>query len=231
MVLVAITLVRPWGDGVPAGTPETRIPATHATVDEAAGRMGLFGRVPPEVLPAATARPALARDQIACTSGETRLVSLSRLGSWTVRTWMPAEPVVASDPLDPAVQPVALDSGAVLALGFCTGVVSDAGIGAGGTAGFAAGTEVVRAWTIVGAAASSLTIEPLGSGLPEPGVAVLYRPADRSAASPAWAPGRYVLCLGPRLVPVDGADPAVPGRAQRGAGTSRCVGVSVPGEH
>jgi hypothetical protein len=115
------------------------------------------------------------------------------MGSWTVRSWVPAQAVLADGPLDPRVQRLTLESPEVLAIGACSPSTVD-GSGAtvpGGPARF------VRAWRIDTGRAM-----PVGLRVrrPErlPSVATLYRPDDAvaTAASPAhWPRGVYVLQL------------------------------------
>ncbi len=185
--LVALTLLRPWGDGSPPVTATSR----GEPGGPALSRPAAVAAVPATPTPSPSPRRSLAPDQIACPAGGTQLVSLDRMGSWTVRTWVPAHPVVADGPLDPAVEDVALESPAVLGVGVCLspGVGDEAAVAA----------VVVRAWSFNGGRARAMAVQRVVSGPDEPGVAILYRPAAPSAAAvdgtPAWPPGRYALWL------------------------------------
>jgi len=185
-VLVCITILRPWGDSSGRAAPD------GTTADPAA--LDASTR-PAAVAPAeATARPepSLAADQVACGDTSWQLVSLDRLATWTVRTWVPAAAVMATGPLDPDIRMTRLDSPEVLALGACGPADPDMD---GDHAGSGGPTQAVAAWRIADGRATPVTLVP-GRVETTPGVATLYRPAAAAAGSgpeQAWPAGTYVL--------------------------------------
>jgi hypothetical protein len=143
-----------------------------------------------------------------------QLVSLDRLGPWTARTWINAEPGPAAGPADGQIGEVTLDSPAVLGIGVCLPVAMDSEPGASSTdtvdvALASLGAPQLAAWLRDGGTLRPLALERLDRAPGPPGVADLYRPAsirpvrgsnapaaDRTTpdlAMSAWAPGRYVL--------------------------------------
>jgi hypothetical protein len=182
-VIVAVTLLRPWGDATPLDLPAAATPPASSGPAEIAQPATPGDEASPE--------PSLLPDEIACSPGGWRVVSLDRLGSWTVRSWVPAQAVLAAGPLDPRIGRLTLESPQVLAIGACAPWVTDsAGVTvAGGPARF------LRAWRVD---AGSATPVDLGTRRTErlPTVATLYRPSDSvaTATSPAhWPGGVYVL--------------------------------------
>jgi hypothetical protein len=105
VAVVAVTLIRPWGDATSSPAPATRV--------SDASELALLPTPTPE--PA----PSLLPDEIACPPSGWQVVSLDRLGTWTVRSWVPADIVAASGPLDPRVRRMTLESPEVLAIGAC----------------------------------------------------------------------------------------------------------------
>jgi hypothetical protein len=181
-VVVAVTVLRPWGDATTPPPP----PAPH--VPDPAAEAATPG---PDPSPA----PSLLPDQIACSPAGWTVVSLDRLGPWTVRSWVPAQAVLADGPLDPRVRRFTLESPEVLAIGACAPpIVDQAGDTVpGGPARF------VRAWRIDGGRATPVD---LGVRRAEhlPSVATLYRPSDAVATASSaahWPGGVYVLQLAP----------------------------------
>jgi hypothetical protein len=224
---LAVSVIRPWGDASPSGPVEGSDPGV---------RPGPREGVPPPAVAAGAAAPTPGPGEIACTGAGTQLVSLDRLGPWTARTWVDAEPVPASGPLDPAIGEVVLASPAVLGVGMCLASPAPDRAPPGGAGGAAAtlatGTTVDAAWIVADGRASPLEIERLGSPGDAPGVATLYRPAIAGASgspAPPAATGRRRPpgAAGPpsELVPggpAGSADPAGP------AGPSR---VWAPGRY
>ena len=87
-LVIGVSILRPWD--APAPTIVVH-PAQHER------RPAVAERIEATQTPA----PSLASDQIACSPAGWQLVSLDRLGSWTVRSWVPAQAVLAEGPLDP----------------------------------------------------------------------------------------------------------------------------------
>jgi hypothetical protein len=181
-VIVVVTVIRPWGASIPPATA----PAPHVPDGADLAAAATAG---PDPSPA----PSLLPDEIACSPGGWTVVSLDRMGSWTVRSWVPAQAVLADGPLDPRVQRLTLESPEVLAIGACSPSSVD-GSGAtvsGGPARF------VRAWRIETGRATPVDLR-VRRAERLPSVATLYRPSDAAAtaASPAhWPAGVYVLEL------------------------------------
>jgi len=189
LIVVAITLLRPWGDG--------RLDAARHAVSLGDGpaRPAL---APPE--PAtATPAPSLEPDQIACDEAGWTIVSLDRLGPWTVRSWVPVDPVLADGPADPRIRPITLYSTEVLAVGACTPSVA----GAAGQWVPGPPARFLRAWSIVTGRATPM---PLRARRAEatPTVATLYRPVTAAGSRQAaahWPGGTYVIELTPDTPP------------------------------
>jgi hypothetical protein len=183
-LLVALAFVKPW-DQLSRGplVPGRRLvppTAVAAAVPDAASAT---------IVP--TPEPSLERDQIACPVGDWQVVSLDRLATWTVRTWLPASPAAADGPLDPAIPTIALESPAVLAVGLCAPGTTDAA----GDAAASVAARVVGAWRLSGGRASAIVVSTLIGPTPtsvRADLALLYRP-DATGPDRAWAPGRYVL--------------------------------------
>ncbi len=180
LAVVAVTLVRPWG-GATAPPPVSQRPSDAAEL---------------ALLPTPTpgAAPSLLPDEIACPPVGWQLVSLDRLGTWTVRSWVPADIVAATGPLDPRIRRMTLESPDVLAIGACAPpVVADDGrLLQGGPA------RLLRVWRLD---RGGPTPVPLDVRRPEqtPSVATLYLPATANlpgAGPDRWPPGSYVVELG-----------------------------------
>jgi hypothetical protein len=217
LVLVGVTVVRPWGDDTLAPVPFTAPPGVasrDSDHDPAAA-----DAVSPATGPAGTPATSLAADEIACSASSWQVVSLDRLGDWTVRSWVPAAAVRAEGPLDPAIRPITLESPDVLAVGACSPATVDAaGRGLPGGPAF-----VVSAWRIDLAAKRKATPVDLATrrAAGSPGAARLYRPGDPDAkASPAvsWPAGRFVLEVAPAGTGEDAIRPWFVGIVVRGSG-------------
>ncbi len=173
-VLVAVSVLRPWGE------IQTRSVSSPAATFDAGVRAGASAAA--AVTGASSPRPSVGPDQILCSADGAQLVSLDRLGAWTVRTWIDAVPVIAAGPTDPAISVVALESPAVLGIGMCLPAVAGAGSrlpgsGVPRSAMADRGTPVVGAWTAVGGQMRSLPIEALRPDAGAPDLAILYRPS------------------------------------------------------
>ncbi len=173
-VLVAVSVVRPWG-GTQSRSGSS--PAASFTAGVPAGAAAAAA-----VTGAPSPHPSVGPDQILCSGDSSQLVSLDRLGAWTVRTWIDAVPVIAAGPTDPAIGMVVLESPAVLAIGMCLPVLAGAGLrsprsGEAGVALSDRGAPVVEAWTAVGGQMRSLPIEALRPDGGAPDLAILYRPS------------------------------------------------------
>ena len=196
VVIIGASILRPWGDSAP---PRSSPAAGRASPPAVAN-----------VAEAATASPApsLASDQIACSSTDWQLVSLDHLGTWTVRSWIPANAVRAEGPLDPSIRPVTMESPEVLAIGACSPATSDdAGRDLpGGPA------HLVRAWRIKAGHATPVSLS-VHRDEPLPGVATLYNltgtPPRPATGVAAWPAGEFVVEVAPVGLP-DGPA-AVPG--------------------
>lgn len=186
IVMIGITLVRPWGDGT--------APAT--VVDGPAHRDGDRDLALAGPVSTPTVAPSLATDQIACSPSTWQVVSLDHLGSWTVRSWMPASAVRAAGPLDPSIRTITIDSPDILALGACSPPIVDAT----GSAVPGGPALVVRAWRIEASAARPVALTVRREER-TPGVATLYRPSGAAAgaasARASWPAGRFVLEVAP----------------------------------
>ncbi|HET7026881.1 MAG TPA: hypothetical protein VFI28_04245 [Candidatus Limnocylindrales bacterium] len=204
-IAVVVAVLKPWPSAPPAnpalaaviGGPSTGPGATPSSIG------------PPVVRP----DPSVGHDQIGCTGGGWQVVSLDRLADWTVRTWVPATPVVAAGPLDPAIPRLALDGRAVLGVGACRPIIPS---GAGGPTG-SVGARIVAAWTRADGAVRPLGVGVpgmVGGGRPDPRLAILYRPAQpgaKGSIAHSWPAGEFVL----ELAATDSADrptDAEPGR-------------------
>ena len=127
-------------------------------------------------------------------------MSLDHLGTWTVRSWIPANAVRAEGPLDPSIRPVTMESPEVLAIGACSPATADVNGRdlPGGPA------HLVRAWRIEKGRATPVSLS-VHRDEPLPGVATLYnltgtvpRPADDVAA---WPAGEFVVEVAPVGLP------------------------------
>ncbi len=173
-----------------------------ATVIEPRGRRGVpAGRWPtsPRRRPRRRHRPSR-RTRSPARAADWELVSLDHLGTWTVRSWIPANAVRAEGPLDPSIRPVTMESPEVLAIGACSPATSDdAGRDLpGGPA------HLVRAWRIEAGRATPVSLS-VHRDEPLPGVATLYnltdarpRPATDVAA---WPAGEFVVEVAPVGLP------------------------------
>ena len=118
-------------------------------------------------------------------------MSLDHLGTWTVRSWIPANAVRAEGPLDPSIRPVTMESPEVLAIGACSPATSDdAGRDLpGGPA------HLVRAWRIEAGRATPVSLS-VHRDEPLPGVATLYNltgtPPRPATGVAAWPAGEFV---------------------------------------
>ncbi len=200
-LVVGVSILRPWGNSTaPAPRPEAgqASPMTAGAGDIAAAT--------------ASPAPSLASDQIACSAAAWQLVSLDHLGTWTVRSWIPAEAVRADGPLDPSIRPVTLESPEVLAIGACSPATAD-GAGSGLPGGPA---QLVGAWRIDAGRATPVSLAMRRDEL-IPGVATLYSPVGArhkpTDVPAAWPAGEFVL----EVAPVGLAD-ASTGRDPQGAG-------------
>jgi hypothetical protein len=181
MAIVGVSVLRPWGD---AGVPQEAVTRGKAALPPAAAEAAAVGRASPA--------PSLAPDQIACSPAGWQLVSLDHLGTWTVRSWVPAGVVQATGPLDAGIRTVTLESPEVLAIGACAPETVD---GAAGTLPGRPG-RIVGAWRIRGGRATPVALDA-GREETAPGVATLYRPhrgpGAEAARLMAWPAGRFVL--------------------------------------
>jgi hypothetical protein len=198
-VAIALAILKPWGDGSSGhAAPPIRDEAAFVA---AAASAPSSRTAPPSRLP----DPSLRADQIACPVADWRIVSLDRLADWTVRTWSPAEPAVASGPLDPSIPQLVLESHTVLGLGACA-----SGEPAGdGVAGASTAIRIVAAWRRDQAAVVPVALERLERTTTppaDPRIALLYRPVASPAgatsgrgtsALDSWPAGRFVLELAP----------------------------------
>lgn len=187
LVLIAITLARPWGDG-PA--------SPHARGGEVPGSSPAAGAVTVTGAPApvSASRPERSPGpgEIACSAPAWEIVSIDRLGDWTARAWTPATPLLAPGPLDPSIGEVRLSSSALLAVGACAPAT-----GSDGRAQVPVPAAVIAAWRLDGPDARAIDLELVGRPDPAAGIAPLYRPAGPPGAHRAWPSGRFVLELAP----------------------------------
>jgi hypothetical protein len=195
--IVAVSVLRPWGDdGARDGAVTARNLGPPPAVAEAAA------------IPSPSPEPSIASDQITCTPDGWQLVSLDHLGTWTVRSWIPAEPVRASGPLDPAIPAITLESPKVLAIGACAPATVD---GAGQAVPGGPG-HLVRAWRIDRGRAAPVALDTRRQET-TPGVATLYRPRGvqwgPTSTSVPWSAGHFVLEVAPPGT-LDGAGPDRP---------------------
>ena len=197
-VVVAVTVIRPWGDGASPAPPSPRTPAAVLAASSATGLPDLEPSPAPSLLP----------DQIACNPGGWTVVSLDRMGSWTVRSWVPAHAVLADGPLDPRVRRLTLESPEVLAIGACAPSTVD---GAGATVP-GGPVRFVGAWRLDTGQATRVD---LGVHRVErlPSVATLYRPAIPSRRPPPRRTGPPACTSSssrPRAAGATGATGATP---------------------
>lgn len=193
VALLALAVLKPWGGPPTPPLHETALVGVHSSpvpppIDRRS--TGFGGADASPLAPPASLRP----DQIDCSFADWQLVSLDRLAAWTARTWLPAAPVQVPRPDDPSIPAIALDSPAVLALGACAP-------GAQGATGSAAsgGARVIGAWQRHAGVLVRFPVAPIeapDSGVPDPTLAELYRPAATPARTP-WPAGRYVIALEP----------------------------------
>ncbi len=187
-VLVALSVLRPWG----AMRAQTR-PGSSSSASSTLG-LPAGAQAAATLTAASSPRPSIGPDRIRCSEDSAQLVSLDRLGDWTVRTWIDALPVVATGPADPAIGMVVLESPAVLGIGMCLPAVDGSpspGPGGAGAALVDRGVPVVEAWATVNGQMRSIPIEALHADRGAPDLAILYRPslptADRPAPQPVAA--------------------------------------------
>jgi len=188
-IAVVVAILKPWPAAPPAnpalaaviGDPSADPGATAASTD------------PPVLHP----DPSVGHDEIGCTGGGWQVVSLDRLADWTVRTWVPAAPVVASGPLDPAIPRIALDGPAVLGVGACRPIIPSRADAASESVGAA----IVGAWTRADGAVRPLRVGVAaamrGAGS-DPRLAILYRPmrpGAEGAIAASWPAGEFVIEL------------------------------------
>ncbi len=180
LAFLAVAFVKPWGGAsarAPQPLPGSAAPPAMARATEGAG-----------ILPAAHPAASLRPDQIECEPGAWELVSLDRLASWTVRTWIPAVPVPATGPLDPAIPTILLQSPVILSVGACSP-------GPGGNAAPVSSPLLVAgAWRVEAGRATGLTVEARAGDPRDPSLARLYSPVA-GGATHAWPAGRFVLEL------------------------------------
>jgi hypothetical protein len=229
VLLVGVSVLRPWGDGQPASAagPAGSVPGRSPV--SADGSAAGLPAGDPDTVPSAAPTPARTPGptEIACPVAVSRLVTLDRLGQWTVRTWMPAAPAEATGPLDPAIPTIALDSQDVLGIGFCLVEGGTSAVdGPVLSADPARRVGLVRAWVVQGAAASPLALVPIRPASDMPGFALLYRPDDGLARASPWAAGRYVLSIG--SVGLDGSATARPVPPDAADPRTRFIGVTIP---
>jgi hypothetical protein len=207
-ILVAVSVVRPWGDASVTGRDG------RDAVVVGAGGSERRDAERPEPTPAPSPRRTLGPDEIECPAAGSQLVSLDRLGTWTVRTWVDAQPAAAFGPDDPTIRTVVLASPAVLGIGVCMRV----GPGTPGKdpAAPAPGLDasLTAAWSVVRRDVRPLMVEPISASVGAADMAVLYRPVIDGSGAPggvsgprAWPPGRYVLRIA-RAVPSGPGDAA-----------------------
>jgi hypothetical protein len=222
--IVAVSLLRPWGDGSTPARNAVEPDATSVAVRPPAGNPARYGGQ--EAPRSATPAPSLATDEIACTPAGWRLVSLDHLGPWTVRSWTPATAVLAAGPLDPAILPITLASPGVLAIGACSPAVFDA-VGrlvSGGPA------RIVRAWRIERGRATVVVLDTRRDEA-SPGIATLYRPGGTAATDP-WPMGEFVIevaATGATEVPDSRPTLDTPPSPDRGTPRDWFIGLTVRG--
>ncbi len=183
-IFVGLTALRPWSAVVGPASPSPA-PVPPVVQRHVAGAGAGLVTPPPDPSP----EPSLLPDQIACNPGGWTIVSLDRMGPWTVRSWVPATPVLAAGPLDPRIRRLTLESPGVLAIGACSPSGGE-GLAAGDGVGAA---RFVGAWRI--AAGRSTPVGLAAPGQQRAGIATLYRPTDANAdpAPPRWPAGVYVV--------------------------------------
>ena len=209
-LLVALSVIRPWGDsggGAPPRAPGSLVPAA------ADG---------PSASPVRSPGP----DQVECGPAGWRLVSLDRLADRTVRTWTPVTPVRASGPLDVTINELVLDSPAVLGLGVCAPALTAADPSATAAPQAGIAMRLVTAWQRVDEGVRTVGVWSVGTPDDDPAIALLYRPTTSTQLSGAWPSGHYVL----ELAPDDGLDRGTPSGVDDGKATTRgwFVGLYVP---
>ncbi len=112
-----------------------------------------------------------------------RTVSSETWRDRTVRVWRALEPVVASGPLDPAIDPVPLAGVRVESAGFCAPVIGDDQL---------AGRLRVMAWRVTDRTARRLALRQLVPSAGETRLGRLWAPPESKGAD-GWPPGRYVF--------------------------------------
>jgi len=211
--LVALAILKPWGAADSARTSAAPPPRTVDAIVSAVSESPATQAGP------ARTEPSAGPGQIACSVATWRIVTLDRLANWTVRTWWPATPIVATGPLDPTIPQLALDSRDVLAVGACANLGDTTGV-----SGFGVGVRLVRAWRVEARVPRAFPIEATGQVtglLPDPALAFLYRPASGGARAGSWPAGRYVLELAPLA-------PAAAFSGGAGDGPNRFISLVVP---
>jgi len=217
VLIVGLAILQPWG----ATQPPRVQRGDEARAAGLAGAGGDSGSGPSAT---PTARPTAGPGEIECPPSGWQLVSIDRLGTWTVRSWDPATPVLSDRPLDPAIEEIRLEAATVLAVGGCAPSSAPA---ASDPRGIRA--SVVAVWQRTAGGLAPLDVEPFGPVPTDPGFALLYRPVAL-VASPAqgakWPPGRFVVELAlpgePDPTPGDAVAPS-------GAGQGWFIGILVPG--
>jgi hypothetical protein len=193
-VLVALALVKPWGDGSPPASTPVLAPDHGRTRDTAVASPVSGVPETPTSTAGADSGPIvpLGPDEISCLHG-LELVSLVRLADWNVREWLPIQRSAATGPLDPRLEFAALDGGPVRALGLCNE------LGAGDQARLAR-PRILSGWRLTPKSASGTTpiaLKELASESSTGSAAVLARVYRPTAASKAgvWPAGRYVFLV------------------------------------
>jgi len=190
VVLVVVAIVKPWG-WLPA-LPDR--PAPVVAAEDPAAPMS----------PAPVPDPSAGPGEMLCPPAGWELMTLDRLADWSVRTWEPIAPVVASGPLDAAIPTVRLEADGVVGLGVCA-PPTPTGATAGGPTGLVAGIAAVWRLDAPGRSAVPVAVGPIdsdrGDGAGHPAIARLVRPLVRSAST--WPEGRYVVELTAPAVTAD----------------------------
>lgn len=220
VVLLALSIIRPWGSDPAPVLPADRSTTTVGPVVQDTPPPGGGSGV--TIADTARAEPSVGPGQIACPPTGWHVVSFDQLAAdWTVRTSTPAIPVLAHGPADPAIGELALESPAVVALGLCGPVARTAATPA---PAWATATRIVAAWRRTGTGADAVRLEAT-DGPPEAGLARLYRLPGSPSASSAWPPGHFIL----QLAATDDTTPAGPDRGgPELSGEAWFVGLLVP---
>jgi hypothetical protein len=198
VLFLVLAVVKPWGAGTPAATRPGAGPlpdgaavaggmggTAGGTGGTAGGTAGGTGGTAGAVAAAVSTpeAPSPGPGEIACSPGGWEIVSLDRLADWTVRTWIPATPIIAISPLDPAIEVIPLDSPTILSVGVCGPPAPSAGTTA---------MRIVSAWALAGQRATPISIETRQETGLDPRIARLYAPLTVGHDA-SWPGGRYVL--------------------------------------